>query len=237
MNIYNEQISKVLKLLDAEVGQRLDTNDNLWQDVGKQNLVLRSEMAYELGAATLPAISFLGVTSSKELVPTDGALLYGQDLSQINKDTPYARITLLCVDDELVGKGEAIYDAMRHFANTRYGVNPKGFMSRISTSNKHEPVRVSKTALEEGLNFSKVARLFLNAYKAHREVITTKVIFVTLPNFNYEELMRLAQKNDEITTALDHILRDVKMDCESCKLQSICNEVEGMKELHFTDSF
>ncbi|MDF2674051.1 MAG: dehydrogenase/acetyl-CoA synthase beta subunit, partial [Clostridiales bacterium] len=116
----------------------------------------------------------------------------------------------------------------------RYKVNPKGFMSRISTSNKHEPVRVSKTALEEGLSFAKVARLFLDAYKAYPEVITVQVSFVTLPNFNYNELARLAQKNDEITTALDHILRDVKMDCASCKLQSICNEVEGMKELHFT---
>jgi hypothetical protein len=235
MNIYNKQISNVLKLLNKEKGQRLETDGNLWQDVGKQNLVLRSEMSYELGAGTLPAISFLGVTSSKELVLKDSAILFGQDLSEISTDTPYARITLLRIDDELLGTGEvtAIYDAMRHFANTRYKVNPKGFMSRISTSNNHEPARVSKSALEEGLNFSKVARLFLDAYKAHREVIAVQIIFVTLPNFNYGELVKLSQKNHEITTALDHILRDVKMDCASCKLQEICSEVEGMKELHF----
>jgi len=93
MNIYNEQISNVLNLLSKEKKQRLDTTGNLWQDVGKQNLVLRGEMAYELGAGTLPAVSFLGVTSSKELVPTDSAFLCGQDLWQISTDTPYARIT------------------------------------------------------------------------------------------------------------------------------------------------
>lgn len=228
MNIYNEQISNVLKLLHEEIGQSLETKGNLWQDVGKQNLVLRGEMSYELGAGTLPAVSFLGVTSSKELVPTDSALLCGQDLWQISRDTSYARITLLRIDDELLGKGAAIYDAMRHLANTRYKVNPKGFMSRISTSNNHEPVRVSKIALEEGLSFSKVARLFLDAYKAHREVVAVQIIFVTLPNFNYGELAKLAQKNDQITTALDHILRDVKMDCASCKLQSICSEVASL---------
>lgn len=233
MNIYNEQISNVLKLLNGEIGQRLETNGNLWQDVGKQNLVLRGEMSYEIGAGTLPGVSFLGVTSSKELVPREEALLYGKDLFQIKEDTPYARITLLCVDDEHLGNGEAIYDAMGNFANTRYKVNPKGFMSRISTGNNHEPVRVSKAALEEGLSFGKVARLFLDAYKAYSEVIAVKVIFVTLPNFNYEELIRLSQKNNQITTALDHILKDVKMDCGSCKIQSICSEVEGMKELHF----
>lgn len=233
MKIYNEQISKVLTLLNAESGQKLETKDTHWQDVGKQNLVLRGEMSYELGGGTLPAVSFLGVTSSKELVPTDDVILYGQELSQISTDTPYARITLLRIDDELMGEGEAIYDAMRHFVNTRYKVNPKGFMSRISTSSNHEPVRVSKAALEEGLSFAKVARLFLDAYKTHREVIAVQVTFVTLADFNYSELAELARKNDQITTALDHILRDVKMDCSSCKLQPICNEVEGMKDFHF----
>lgn len=232
MKIYDEQISNVIALLNTESGQKLETNGTPWQDAGKQNLVLRGEMSYELGAGTLPAVSFLGVTSSKELVPADDAILYGQELSQISTDSPYARITLLRIDDELMGKGEAIYDAMRHFVHTRYKVNPKGFMSRISTSSNHEPVRVSKAALENGLSFAKVARLYLDAYKAHREAIAVQVVFVTLPDFNYGEIVRLTQKNDQITAALDHILRDVKMDCSSCKLQLICNEVEGMKELH-----
>ena len=233
MKIYDEQISKVLTLLSAERGKKLETKDRHWEDVGKQNLVLRGEMAYELGAGTLPAVSFLGVTSSKELIPTDDVILYGQELYEIKTDTPYARITLIRIDDELMGKGEEIYDTMRKFINTRYKVNPKGFMSRISTSISHEPVRVSKEALKEGLSFAKVARLFLDAYKKHKEVITVQVIFVTLPDFNYSELAKLTQKSDQITAALDHILRDVKIDCSSCKLQDICNEVEGMKEFHF----
>ncbi len=233
MKIYDEQISKVTALFKDKSGIKLETKGTPWQDVGKQNLVLRGEMSYELGAGTLPAISFLGVTSSMDLVPGDGAILYGQDLSEIRTDSPYARITLLRVDDDLMGQGEAIYDAVCKLVNTRYKVNPQGFMSRISTSSKHEPVRVSKAALDNGLSFAKVARLYLDAYKAHPEVISAQVIFVTLPDFNYNELLKLAQKNDQITAALDHVLRDVKMDCASCKLQTICNEVDGMKELHF----
>lgn len=233
MKLYNEQISNVVDLLRLESGQKLDIHSAHWQEVGRQNLVLRGEMSYELGAGILPAVSFLGVTSSKELVPGDDAILYGKDLNQISEDTPYARITLLRVKEELTGTGQAIYDAIRRFSNTRYQVNPKGFMSRISTSSNHEPVRVSKAALEEGLRFAKVARMYLDAYKRHPEVIGVQVIFVTLPDFNYGGLARLAQKNDQITSALDHMLRDLKMDCSSCKLQLICNEVEGMRELHF----
>lgn len=233
MKLYNEQISNVIALLPEKRSQELDLCDASWPEVGRQNLVLRSEMSYELGAGSLPAVSFLGVTSSKELVPESGAMLFGQDLNQLSHDTPYARITLLRVDEAFTGTGQAIYDAIRHFAKTRYQVNPKGFMSRISTGSNHEPVRVSKSALEEGLNFAKVARMYLDAYQTHPEVMGVQVMFVTLPDFKYDELVKLAKKSDQITSALDHMLRDVKMDCSSCKLQSICNEVEGMKELHF----
>lgn len=233
MKIYDEQIASVLNLLSVHESQCLEIDEDKWPDVGKQNLVLRSEMAYELGAGELPAISFLGVTSSIDLVPGDSASLYGIELDQISEDTPYARITLLRVEDACMGKGVAIYDAMRRFIYTRYRVNPKGFMSRISTSSNHEPVRVSLVALTEGLRFSNVTRLFLEAYKTHCEVISVRVIFVTLTDFNYVELMRLTQRIDQITAAHDHILKDIKMDCRSCKLQPIFNEVDGMKEMHF----
>lgn len=233
MKLYNEQISNVISMLAGQTSQTLDLKQAPWQEVGRQNLVLRNEMSYELGAGSLPAISFLGVTSSKELVPGDDAILYGKDLNQIVEDTPYAKITLLRVEEELMEKGQTIYEAIRRFSNTRYQVNPEGFMNRISTKSNHEPVRVSKVALEGGLSFAKVARMYIDAYKAHPEVNGVQVIFVTLPDFNYSELARIAKKSEEITSALDHILRDLKMDCSSCKLQVICNEVEGMRELHF----
>lgn len=233
MKIYDNQIVKALSLLEKEVGKGIKKDISLWEDVGKQNLVLRQEMAYELGGGNLPAVSFLGVTSSEKLVPHDSAILYGEDLSQISKDTPYARIILIRINDELFEEDESLYDIIRELNNIRYKVNPKGFMSRISTRSNHEPVRVSKEALNEGLKFDKVAKLFLDAYKKNNFVISAQIIFITLKGFNYSELNNLSQKNNEITTALDHILRDVKMDCSSCKLKSICNEVEGMKKTHF----
>lgn len=232
MNIYDNQILKALSLLENEMGKDIKKDISLWEDVGKQNLVLRQEMAYELGGSNLPAVSFIGVTSSENLVPKDGAYLYGKDLSEISKDTPYARITLIRINNDF-RDDESIYHIIREINNIRYNINPKGFMSRISTRNNHEPVRVSKKALSEGLEFDKICKLFLEAYKKNKYVISTKIIFITIKDFNYRALEKLSQRNNEITFALDHILRDVKMDCSSCKLQSICNEVEELKENYF----
>ena len=31
----------------------------------------------------------------------------------------------------------------------------------------------------------------------------------------------------------NHALKDVNMDCGSCGLQEICDEIEGLREMHF----
>ena len=41
----------------------------------------------------------------------------------------------------------------------------------------------------------------------------------------------LAVKIKRTTSALNHILDNV-FDCSTCNLKEICDEVEGMKELH-----
>lgn len=41
-----------------------------------------------------------------------------------------------------------------------------------------------------------------------------------------------AVKADTVTEALNHILKGMPMNCGSCDLQVICNEVEGMRALH-----
>lgn len=234
MKLYDEQIAHVKALLKGFDVTSLEQN-TIWPDVGRHNLILRNEMAYELGGRELPAVSFLGVTSSGGLLLENDALLCGRDLDQITEDSPYARITILQVEDSFFQKKDLLYDSIKRFTNTRYQVNPKGYMNRISTGSNHEPVRVSKEALKEGLDFSAIAKLYADAYKKHPEVIRVQVAFVTDPNFPYGDLIRQIHRTDEITSALDHILRDIKMDCSSCKLQTICNEVEGMREMHFRD--
>lgn len=231
MKIYDESVEKVLALLKDLPKTQLLASD--WADVGKQNLVLRNEMAYELGAGALPGVSFLAITTSEALVPEPGMFLYGPDLPEIRADRAYGRLVLLRVKEGLFQSGEAIYDGMRAFRKVRYEINPQGYMSRVSTSTNHEPIRVSRKAIQAGLNFSKVAHLYAQSYGALEQVEAVQVIFVTATDFDYEGLKALSRRTEEITSALDHVLRDVQMDCGSCKLQTICNEVEGLKDLHF----
>lgn len=233
MNLYDASIKELLEHLDLSKAKKLDIVNTNWQDVGEHNLILRADMAYELGGGTAQAVSGLSVTSDKSLVAEDEILLIGPDLPEINHDSDYARIAIVRVAEDSLGDGNALYNAIRKIEYVRYHINPKGYMTRISAKNHREPVRVSKDALAEGLGFSQVGKIFLDAYHENENIEAVKLIFITAPDFDYKALSEQAKRFEDITGAIDHIFKNVMMDCKSCSLQQVCNEVEGLRELHF----
>lgn len=240
MKIYDEVIKNSLTTLAGKKGYLLDVANqkNDWPDVEEYNLILKKEMAYELGGGSLPAITSTFCTSSKELVDKDEVWLYGPDLNEIQKDSSYARIVILLIDDKDLSVGESLkedktYKMIRNMDHIRYHINPKGYMTRVSTLKGREPVRISKKALKDGLDFTKVGKLYLESYKKNPKVLRVKILFITLPDFPYMELEKQVEYSEKITEALDHILKNITMDCSTCNFQEICDEVEGMRELHF----
>lgn len=233
MKLYDDSIAELYQLLDGvackvPLGEGTD-----WPEAENKNMILRSEMAYELGGSNLTAVGCNMVTGSRELVPKDEILLYGPDLQEIKKDISYARIALVRVKEGGLGEGNALYNGIRKIEYAKYHVNPEGFMLRISASNAHEPARVSREALKNGLDFAKVGRSFLTEYHRNPNVEAVKLIFVTLETFPFDKLQQLAKKAEKITATIDHIFKNDTMDCNVCSLKEICDEVEGMKELHF----
>lgn len=233
MKLYDESIKELLAGIDMTSAKKLDIVNATWKDVGDHNLILRADMAYELGGGTYPAVSGMAVTCNDEFVNTDEVMLIGPDLDEIKADTPYARIALVKVAEDSLGDGNTLYNAIRKIEYVRYHINPEGYMTRISASNNREPVRVGKAALDKGLNFAKVGKLFLDTYHENKNIEAVKLIFITAPDFDYKSLSDQAKHLEDITGTIDHIFKNVMMDCGSCSLQKICDEVEGLRDLHF----
>lgn len=202
--------------------------DEAWPDEGKNQMIFQSDMAYELGGSNLPAVSGIAFTDSEEAVPRDEVLVCGPDLGEIEGDVPYARITLVRVKGTDAMDSNALYQMIRRIDYTRYHLNPRGFMMRISAVHQREAVRVGKEALSEGLSFEKVGKSFISAYRKHAEVEAVKIVFVTLPEFPYEEAMQHLQKCENISKTLDHLAKKVQMDCHACQLKEVCEEVEAL---------
>ena len=232
MNLYDKLIQESLNLFTEADLFTLPLADKgpLWQTEIEQRLIFQRDMAYELGGGSLPAVSALAYTSRP--AESDKLLLYGPDLPELKADSPYARLTLWHIDDQDWQDDQQAYQLLRQMEYTRYHVYPQGFMMRISTSASREPVRVSRKALQNGLTFARVGQLFLHAYHGHPQVRAATLLFVTAPDFPYELLAQKASKMEAVTNSLDQIWNHLIMDCRSCNLKPVCDEVEGLRELH-----
>lgn len=198
-----------------------------WPDGGSNQMLFASDTAFELGGGSHAAVSGIAFTTQPM---KDEILLYGPDLGEIKGDCDFARLTILQVDEETLGQGNAFYNALRKIEYTRYHVAPEGYMMRISSSASREVVRVGKGAVKKGIGFAAVGRMFAESYRQNPAVQAVKTIFVTDPKGDFKSLASTAQRAGQITTALDHLLKDAKMDCHTCSLQQVCAEVEDMLE-------
>ena len=233
MELYNSLINDTRAQLEGLSAKVWDYSPaDCWRDVGSSELVLQRDAAYEMGAMGKGSANYVLFTSSSELVNKDQVILYGPDMGQIKGDCDFARIVLLRVgvlDDD----DEAVYRTLKDIEFAKYHVYPEGYMVRMSPESSREQIRVSKKALAKGLSFRSVGASYVAEYKKDANVLNAAVIFITDPRADYASLQAAAKKASAVTGTLTHILEGLPTDCSICALKDICDEVEGMKELHF----
>lgn len=233
MRLYDSVITATKEQLSPFTPRVWDYEERkAWPDAGVSELVLQRDAAYELGGSGRPAVNFTCVTTDDKWMPQNQVLLYGPDLREIKADAPYARIALLATAP-LSEDDEEAYKAIRDMEFVKYHVFPKGYMFRISSGDFREQVRVSKNALRKGISFRNVGFDFIRQYLKNPNILRVQLIFVTDPKAPYQMFQDSAKKSADITRTLTHILDGMPTDCSSCNLKPVCDEVEGMRELHF----
>ena len=237
MELYNSIIEQAERLCEASPVKRYAYDPaGAWTDSGEFELVMLRDAAFELGGGHHSAVNFTCVTTSPKLIDRDEILVCGPDLRELQGDADYTRITLLRVgdiesDDE--SDTEQAFRAIQDMDFVKYHVFPKGYMIRTSSESSREQVRISRDALRSGISFERVGNDFIRHYKKNPSILNVRMIFITAPGADYAEAGRLAKNVKDITLSLTKILEGMPTDCGSCQLKPICDEVEGMKELHF----
>lgn len=236
MELYNPIITKTEALLGASAPKRYDYDPSkAWNDVGANQLIMMRDSAYELGGNAKPSVNYSCVTTS-DIVEKDEIVVYGKDLGELKDSSPFARIAIIKVKP-LEGEGaddtEPVFRAIQDIDFVKYHVFPEGYMGRTSSESFREQVRISKDAIKKGISFEKVGCDYITKYKENPNIEAVKLIFVTAADANYDEMVKNAKKVKDITKTLSKIIEGMPTDCHSCNLKEICDEVEGMKELHF----
>lgn len=227
MRFFDKQIGEFKSEIDGKERAVFAYEGKKWEDAGRNEIVMRRDAAFEL-----QGIGFELFTS--ENIGGDGVIVVGKDLKDLGDGAPFARVSLVELDD--VSDEQTAHDTVRKIEYIKYHYFPKGYMVRTNSLSSEENVRVSKLALKDGISFEKAGSLLISKYKENAAVKAVKVFFITDKDVNYSALKVLSEKSREVTKALDHIIRDLNLDCDACKLKAICDEVEGMKELHFKNA-
>ena len=226
MEIFDSLTLKAKRLLSNFATQPLSFPVS-WPIPSSDPMLFKSDTAFELGSDRRSGISSLFVTSTEGLAPSDALLLVGDSIQSLHQNGPYAKMVFVEVDEsKLGGTKEALFQNLRRVDAIRYRVRAEGVMTRISPLEKKETLRIGKEALRKGFDFGAYGSLLFDAYREMPLIKKVSVVFVTDPSFPFEELRVISEQVDERTKALDHLLRDVKMDCRVCKLQPVCKDVE-----------
>ncbi len=200
-----------------------------WPDTGASEFLMQKDCAFELGGGNHPSVNYTCVTTEK-LMETDEILLVGPDLPEIKGDVPFARIVILQTED-LGDDSEEQYRAVREMEFARYHVFPRGYMVRFSSTSHEERVRVSREAVQKGISFAAVGASYIQKYREAANVKHVRVIFL-LQADAVTALQPYAGRVKDITKTLTHIFDSILADCGHCDMKRVCDEVEGMKEMH-----
>ena len=232
MKIFAEVTEKILALLPESADKSVLYNAEFCAVNGEKNSILfRSDTAYELGGSGKSAVSSIIFTDSSLMC--DEVILYGPDLNEITEDTAFAHLTFVQLKQR--NKDELTYEQLKNISFTAFKIYPKGYHIRISPSASKEQVRVAKTAIQSNppLSFLNVGCSLIRAFNESDDVEFVRTVFITKKDFDYRALSDLAMKTKKITDAVHSTLQLDELDCASCKMKPICDEVEGLRELHF----
>ena len=238
MKLYDSTISKTLELAGSEL-QSLPVSSSR-KNLDEKVFIFPDDSAVELGATGKDSSYLIAYTTDEKLVSKDEILLRGKDIKDLSGDVPFARIAIILLDEnaeQSFDKEQHAYRILRDIEYKRYKVNPDGYMIRVNTNQLREGARVSKEAKAQGISFSDIGYVLQNAYKQDKTVKAVKQIFITDPSFDFATFSQVAKLNEGITVTLDHILKNLKMDCATCSFKDICDTIEGMRDVHKREEY
>ncbi len=177
----------------------------------RKDIVLRGELAYELGKQNSALLLMWGEAGNRVYIPDGG-------------DGSFA-VIVICdaeIDEE--------YKCFRAMRDTFYSLNLKGVTVRSLPSQMRVWLRVGKEADEEGFSLGIFGRAIVESMNSLEFVRATDVIFLTSRE-DIESLSMQFSKGRRITEALIKMHEEKVLNCEECEYSDVCSEIPELRRI------
>ena len=132
---------------------------------------------------------------------------------------------------------ESFYDFTQELLLTDASLYLRDVMLRQSPAHYNLNLRVGKKAMQAGFSLPAMAETIRQQFLALPRVQAVTLILLIGDSPLYRALLPIAEKARELTLTLNHIFDGIDMDCGSCDFNALCDEVEGLRELHMRRRF
>ena len=237
MNLFDQYIGELRILLDAR--EQLPRRDfrfdekQKWPRLEREQLILQQDTAVELGNPRSNSFAFILFTEDLANVHDGRVMLYGKDIPEIGsnanvKSASFGKIVLLGCDSF---PDEEAYHYFEQMDIVRFRLKLEGYMLRGLPQRNREWSRISNKALMKGFNLQTLANELIRDYKALPFVKSTEIIFFT-EELLIKRLKPMAETCSKISMAMNTMFENIVMDCKHCDASELCDEIDGLKQLH-----
>lgn len=127
---------------------------------------------------------------------------------------------------------EEIYDFQQRIQLADLRLQLRDVMVRSSSRQYLLNLRVGKKAIADGFDLEILARTIYAHFRNIPKVKDAAVVLIAGDSPLYRQMMPAAERVREITAALNTMFEGIEMDCGSCSMSPVCDEVEDLRRLH-----
>lgn len=230
MDMFNPCILSAREIISGHTIIPVDTNGELWPIVDKTPFIMERDTKIELGGHPKESVSLILSSSDVDLSDMPELSFIGDPLL-MNREShiSYGKVVLLKTDDF---SEDAIYDYLQSAQMADVKMRFKDVMLRTSSQQFYTNMRISKTAACSGFDAYKMGRTMLRQFKNVPHVTEAKIVLIFGDSPIYKKLISVAENAKLVNVAIYNRFEGMDMECESCAIKPICDQVEGIKKMH-----
>lgn len=244
MKLFDKYVKEAAALLQPylnEYGQAVEADGACWPLASRNAFIMERDTAVELGGYPKESVNLILSSSaglSKQRVFTqilDFAHAMRDETGQsacmdwAETHQSFGKIIFLQTEELTDDK---VYDFQQAVQLADLRLYLEHVMSRTSSRQYQMNLRIGRKAAEAGLGLDAMARTMRQHFLQIPGVKDAAVILLAGDSLLYKQLLPIAEKVKEVTAALNTMFEGIDMDCGSCSLNEICDEVEGLREMH-----
>lgn len=228
MIIHDTYLEQIEKFLFNE-GRDISIVQNSWEIKKNSDYILATDTILELGSTNVKNANLTLCTSDRDF--KDRIALIGKDIPQLKGKVNYfSKVIIVSLKEET--DENTLYSNIKEVSRARLGLNFKGTMLRASSSEERECFRISKEAYKKGLNFSILGSALIHKLKKLDFVKNVQIYYIVNNKELNKSLIGYQSKIKNVTDAMNHVFDDIELDCGSCAIKEVCDEVDGMRDAH-----